>query len=141
CGPRLRRRAGSRHMARSSGLALGVFCLLLTAIPFTQSPGDAAVFSRIRDEGVQRSQVAPVFQTLTVDIGPRLTASPAHKRAAEWVRDRLVSYGLQNVHLEPWKFGRGWTLDKLTVELIEPRYLPLIGYADAWSASTEGEIV
>ena len=78
---------------------------------------------------------------LTVNIGPRLTASPAHKRAAEWARDRLASYGLQNAHLEPWKFGRGWTLEKLTVEMIEPRYLPLIGYADGWSAATSGEIV
>ena len=62
---------------------------------------------------------------LTVDIGPRLTASPAHKRAAEWARDRLASYGLANAQLEPWKFGRGWTLEKLTVEMVEPRYLPL----------------
>jgi carboxypeptidase Q len=128
-------------MARYAALALGVLCLLATAIPFAQAPGDPAVFSRIRDEGLQRSQVAPVFRTLTVDIGPRLTASPAHKRAAEWVRERLASYGLQNARLEPWKFGRGWTLDKLTVELIEPRYLPLIAYADAWSPSTEHEII
>ena len=27
---------------------------------------------------------------------------------------------------------------KLTIEMIEPRYLPLIGYADGWSASTSG---
>ena len=45
------------------------------------------------------------------------------------------------MHVEPWKFGRGWELQKLTVEMIEPRYLPLIGYADGWSASTAGEIV
>src|SRR6185369_9864678 len=78
---------------------------------------------------------------LTINIGPRLTASPAHKRAVEWTRERLSSYGLANVHAEPWKFGRGWTLEKLTVEMIEPRYLPLIGYADGWSAATAGEIV
>ena len=48
---------------------------------------------------------------------------------------------MANARLEPWKFGRGWTLEKLTVEMIEPRYLPLIGYADGWSASTSGEIV
>ena len=97
--------------------------------------------ARIRAEGTEHSQVAPVFNMLTVDIGPRLTASPAHKRAAEWARDRLASYGLENARLEPWKFGRGWTPEKLTVEMVEPRYLPLIGYADGWSASTSGEIV
>jgi len=99
------------------------------------------VLERIREEGLQRSQVDPVFEELTIRIGPRLTASPAHKRAAEFVRDKLASYGLSNARLEPWTFGRGWTLDKLTIEMIEPRYLPLIGYADAWSPSTAGEMV
>src|SRR6185369_4106554 len=67
--------------------------------------------------------------------------SPAHKRAAEYMRDRLAAYGLANARLEPWKFGRGWTLEKLTIEMVEPRYLPLLGYADGWSASMSGEIV
>jgi carboxypeptidase Q len=100
-----------------------------------------STIAKIRAEGLQHSQVDPVFTELTVAIGPRLTASPAHKRAAEFVRQRLASYGLSNAHLEPWQFGRGWALEKLTVELVEPRYLPLIGYADAWSPSTNGEIV
>src|SRR5947208_8417929 len=99
------------------------------------------MLAKIRAEGLEHSQAAQVFDHLTIDIGPRLTASPAHKRAVEWTRDRLSSYGLANVHVEPWKFGRGWELQKLTVEMIEPRYLPLIGYADGWSASTNGEVV
>jgi carboxypeptidase Q len=118
-----------------------VLALLGTAVFGAQSQSDSDVLGRIQTEGRQRSQVAAVFDMLTVNIGPRLTASPAHKRAAEWARDRLTSYGLANARLEPWQFGRGWTLEKLTIEMIEPRYLPLIGYADAWSASTNGEIV
>lgn len=102
---------------------------------------DRELLAKIRVEAMEHSQVTPVFDMFTVTIGPRLTASPAHKRAAEWARDRLASYGLENAHLEPWHFGRGWTLEHLTVEMIEPRYLPLIGYADGWSASTKGEIV
>jgi len=117
------------------------FGVLLTVIASAQAPTDRDTLAKIRSEGLDHSQVAPVFEMLTVNIGPRLTASPAHKRAAEWARDRLTSYGLANVHLEPWKFGRGWTHEKLTIEMIEPRYLPLIGYADGWSASTNGEIV
>jgi hypothetical protein len=97
--------------------------------------------ARIRDEGMNRSQAQPVFETLAIDIGGRLTASPAHQRAVEYVRARLEAYGLSNVHLEPWDFPRGWSLEKLTVEMVEPRYLPLIAYADGWSASTAGEIV
>jgi carboxypeptidase Q len=119
-----------------------VLMLVLTAVAGAQSPSvDRDALAKIRAEGMSRSQVAPVFEYLTVIIGPRLTASPAHKRAAEWARDRLASYGLQNARLEPWTFGRGWTLDKLTVEMIEPRYLPLIAYADGWAPSTRGELV
>ena len=121
-------------------LAAGL-CVVTLAAGSGQSSPDEGVLAKIRTEALEHSQVSPVFDALTVDIGPRLTASPAHKRAAEWVRDRLVSYGLQNVHLEPWKFGRGWTLERLTVDLVEPRYVPLTGYADGWSAATPGDIV
>src|SRR5689334_15763162 len=112
---------------------IAVILVALSTIVFAQSPSADPTVNRIRTEGLEHSQAAAVFDYLTINIGPRLTASPAHKRAAEWTRDRLASYGLSNVHLEPWKFGRGWELQKLTLEMIEPRYLPLIGYADAWS--------
>lgn len=113
----------------------------MSAILSAQTAADPTALARIRSEGMEHSQAIPVFDMLTTTIGPRLTASPAQKRASEWVRDRLNGYGLSNVHLEPWKFGRGWTLDRLTIEMIEPRYLPLIGYADGWSAATAGDIV
>jgi carboxypeptidase Q len=126
-------------MNKTRLVPLAVLCA--TVFAAAQSSSDRDVLAKIRAEGLERSQAAAVFDYLTINIGPRLTASPAHKRAVEWTRERLASYGLANVHVEPWKFGRGWELQKLTVEMIEPRYLPLIGYADGWSASTSGEIV
>ena len=118
------------------------FVLALTSSMMTaQVANDREVLDRIRVEGLQHSDVARVFETLTVDIGPRLTASPAHKRAVEFVRGDLTAIGLSNVRVEPWKFGRGWSLEKLTIEIVEPRYLPLIGYGDAWSPPTAGEII
>jgi carboxypeptidase Q len=99
------------------------------------------VLSRIREEGTSRSKAPALFATLTDQFGPRLTGTPAHKHAAEWARDRLTEFGLTDPHLEPWTFGRGWVLDRLVVEMVEPRYMPLIGYAEAWSASTSGDLV
>ena len=96
---------------------------------------------RIRQEGMDRSKVQALFSTLTDEIGPRLTGSPAHKRAAEWARDRLREFGLSEPKLEPFNFGRGWVLDRVVVEMVEPRYMPLIGYADAWSPPTKGDLV
>ena len=121
-------------------LLAALVAVLAGAATFAQSGTDAALFERIRAEGMDRSQAEALFQTLTVDIGPRLTASPAHKRAAEWAKERLTSFGLANAHLEPWQFGRGWEAQRVVVEMLEPRYLPIIAYADGWSPSTAGEL-
>ncbi len=82
-----------------------------------------------------------MLDTLATVIGPRLTASPAYLRAATWARDHFASWGLKDPHFETWPFGRGWELDKMTLEMTAPRYSPLIGYPDAWSPSTRGDVV
>jgi hypothetical protein len=47
--------------------------------------------------------------------GPRVTDSPNHRAAAEWIVKRLESYGLQNVHLELWgPFGNSCQYKKFT---------------------------
>ena len=97
--------------------------------------------AKIRDEALNRSQVDAMFAMLIDGIGPRLTASPEHKRAAEWAREHgLEGWTLQRA-VEPFEFGRGWTLDKFTLEMVEPRYMPLLGYPEAWSPSTTGEAI
>jgi len=106
-----------------------------------KEPVDMAAIAKIRDEGLKRSQTAPMFSVLVDDIGPRLTGSPAHKRAADWARETMAKWGLSNVRLEAWEFGRGWQLEKFTLEMVEPRFMPLIGYVEAWSPSTSGEVI
>ena len=107
----------------------------------TAQAQDPAVLARIRDEGMNRSHVVEMFNHLTNVIGPRLTGSPAFKQAIDWSAATLTRYGLSSVHTESWPFGRGWTLEKFTLEMTEPRYFPLIAYPEAWSPSTPGEIV
>ena len=48
--------------------------------------------------------------------------------------------GLANPHLEPYEFGRGWQLEQVSVEMTEPRYVPLVAYAEAWSPPTAGVV-
>ena len=89
---------------------------------------------KIKDEGMNRSQVMQTLSYLSDVIGPRLTASPGMKRANEWTRDQLTRWGLQNAHLEAWgPFGRGWTLKRFSAQVIEPTAIPLIAYPKAWS--------
>jgi carboxypeptidase Q len=122
-----------------SGLAAAVsLALCATGLAAQDQP---EILARIRQEGLERSQVGAMFATLTDQFGPRLTGTPTYKQAADWALERMRQFGLADATLEPWPFGRGWVLDRLVVELVEPRYTPLIGYAEAWSPSTTGEIV
>jgi carboxypeptidase Q len=94
---------------------------------------------RIKDEGMNRSQVMQTLSYLSDVIGPRLTASPGMKRSNEWTRDQLIKWGLQNAHLEAWgPFGRGWSLKRFSAQVSEPLSIPLIAYPKAWSPGTTG---
>ncbi|MDT5158798.1 MAG: carboxypeptidase [Acidobacteriota bacterium] len=99
------------------------------------------VIERIKDEGLNRSQVMQTLEYLTDVLGPRLTGSPALKRANNWTRDRLAEWGLQNAHLEAWgPFGRGWTLKRFSAEVVEPQAFPLLSYPRAWSPGLDSPL-
>src|SRR6266404_6320434 len=103
----------------------------------TPDPNDPIV--RIKEEGMNRSQVMQTLSYLSDVIGPRLTASPGMKRSNEWTRDQLTKWGLQNAHLESWgPFGRGWSLKRFSAQVSEPLDIPLIAYPKAWSPGTDG---
>lgn len=114
--------------------------LLGAALATAQERLDRDIVGRIRSEGLQRSQALALYRTLTDELGARLTGSPAHLTAARWARDRFAQWGLANSHLEPFEFGRGWSLEKISVEMTSPRYMPLIAFADAWTPSTQGVV-
>jgi hypothetical protein len=112
---------------------------LSLALPIHAQVNDPSTIARIREEGLQRSQVMDTLSYLTDVIGPRLTGSPQLKRANEWTRDKMYSWGLQNATLHAWgPFGRGWTLEKFTAQVTSPSCIPLIAYPKAWSPSTKG---
>jgi carboxypeptidase Q len=105
----------------------------------TPDPNDPV--QRIRDEGLNRSQVMQTLNQLTNVIGPRLTGSPGMRRANEWTRDTLTRWGLSNSHMEPWgTFGRGWQLRHFSAEVVEPQVFPLNAYPKAWSPATRGPL-
>jgi carboxypeptidase Q len=96
---------------------------------------------RIKDEGLNRSQLMATLSYLTDVIGPRLTGSPNLRRANEWTCQTLTRWGLANAHLEAWgPFGKGWTLKRFSAQVIEPQCIPLIAFPKAWSPSTEGAL-
>jgi carboxypeptidase Q len=115
-------------------LSLALLPLLAMSVS-AQEPVDRAMIQKIRSEGLDRSKVDEVFNHFTNVIGQRLTGTPSYNAAANYARTKLAEWGMTNSRLEPFPFGRGWALDKLTLEMTSPRYFPLIGYPEAWTPS------
>ncbi|HEX8117808.1 MAG TPA: hypothetical protein VF521_11100, partial [Pyrinomonadaceae bacterium] len=138
-----------RHAAAALLLfaLLSPHALVTRAQQTTPAPTQAApqptpdAVERIKDEGLNRSEVMQTLEYLTDVIGPRLTGSPALRRANAWTRDRLTAWGLSNAHLEPWgPFGRGWTLKRFSAEAVEPVAFPLLAYPRAWSPGLDAPL-
>jgi Peptidase family M28 len=127
-------------MRKSACFLLGVALVVsLDVAAWSQEKVDLEMVTRIRYEGFHNSQVMELASGLMDGIGSRLTGSPHAKRANEWTRDQLTSFGLSNAHLEAWgPFGRGWANEYVNVRMTTPDVVPLIAYAKAWTPGTNG---
>ena len=96
--------------------------------------------ARIRDEGLNRSQVMDHISWLSDVYGPRLTGSPAILQASDWAIRKFNEWGLSNAHRETWAFGKGWSLVRFSAHMIEPQIQPLIGYPGSWTPGTHGTV-
>ena len=97
--------------------------------------------------GGSASKVMDIMYNLTDRYGPRLTNSPQFRAAGDWAVGQLKEWGLSNVHLEDWPTtgGRGgpipsWQITGYSGAMVEPTYMPIIGYPQAWSGGTNGPI-
>jgi carboxypeptidase Q len=139
-----RKNDGRRTILRKHASALAVFVVLLVVLPLAaQAPSQADLYAiyQIKDEGFNRSQVMDIMSYVSDVYGPRLTNSPDIKEAATWTTGKMNDWKLANVHLEPWgPFGRGWSNERISVQVISPRPFPLIAYAKAWTPGTNGPV-
>lgn len=103
---------------------------------------DSLINVRIRAEGLERSRALETATMLSDGFGPRLAGSPEYRRAAEWARKELASYGLAGAALEPWgkRRGRSWKVDGQSVEMTAPYYARIVAYPKAWSPPTAGVV-
>ena len=127
---------------------LSVFLLYAFLLPTVALAQPANVYvapketiDKIKDEGMNRSQVMQTLSYLTDVVGPRLTNSPGMKRANEWTRDQMAKWGMQNAKLESWgPWGRGWSLKSFNAQVTAPQAFPVIAYPKAWTTSTKGAV-
>src|SRR5882757_4698018 len=108
---------------------------------FAQDTPDPVMTAKIREEGMNHSQVMDIAFHLTDVSGPRLSGSPGLKRAQDWAVDQLKTWGMVNAQREPWgKFGKGWEVQKNYAAISEPYYHAIIAIPKAWTPGTNGTI-
>ena len=82
------------------------------------------------------------LRILTDDFGSRFGGTEGERRAAEFLRDKLIAYGLKNVALEPVEY-LGWRRRAATLEILSPveRTLPCISLPHSPAGIVEAALV
>jgi len=128
-----------RRVFASTALIASLVSPLAADWPVTEKLDLDAIY-RIKEEGLQRSKVMELESYLTDVYGPRLTGSPNIKEAADWAQKTMKEWGLANVKLETFPFGRGWQNQRFVAHALTPRAYPIIAYPKAWTPGTKGPV-
>ena len=105
-----------------------------------QVPESFDLATRIKAEGLSRSQVEELSQYMTDYVGSRLTASLQKRRADSLMLVKLTDLGLSNPRSAfAWEFTRGgWDVVKTYAAMTAPYYCAFAVNPRAWSGSTDG---
>src|SRR5919112_1814941 len=94
--------------------------MLLAVTPLAaQSSVDTTGIGRLLDQTMNHSDVMQNLQHLSDVIGPRLSGSPAMRRANDWTASRFKGYGI-TAALEPYQFGVTWERGAVSLRLTAP---------------------
>ncbi len=126
-------------------LALSVVLAAILVLPIAAQQGnkdavDLNTVALLKQEAINNSQVMKTLSFISDVYGPRLTGSPNTKLAADWVEKSMNEWGLSNVHLETWDFGKGWVNERFYANVTAPTSYPLIAYPLAWTPGTSGPV-
>jgi carboxypeptidase Q len=119
-------------------LSVCVVSLLAVTSVLAEEPVNHEMINKIRDEGFNRSEALETLRVLTDEIGPRLTASPGMRAASKWTVEQLQAWGVENVYLESFDFGRGWSTTRSEIHMTSPRQAQLYGLPVEWHPGTDG---
>ncbi len=116
--------------------------IVFSAFASDQTPTvDLVTVAKIREEGLQRSQVMDIAGYIVDVLGARLTNSEDMKRAQAWVRGKMEQLGLENVVIEPFMdYGVTWDNDYFSLHMLEPDYQPMTGFPLTHTPGTQGKI-
>lgn len=118
---------------RRSLVLLGL--LATTPLAAQQYAVDTTGSGAIIAQAMQHSEVMKNLQYLADMIGPRLTGSPAMRKANDWTAERFKAYGL-TARLEAWDFGVTWERGPASFRITAPFTRNLVGHSWAWTEGT-----
>lgn len=126
---------------RNRSVTVSALLVLFAVAGAAQRAAPAEVFTAIRKEGMERSQIMKTLHVLTDVYGPRLTGSPNLKAAGEWSAKQMKDWGFDNAALEPWDFGHpGWVGERASGFITSPVQDSLVFEVLAWTPSTKGAV-
>ena len=124
------------------GWASVVLFFIVPSMLSQQPQTDWDMVARIREEGLQRSQVMDMVGYITDVLGARLTLSADMKKAQAWAKDKMDKIGLANTTIEPFMdYGVSWDNEYFSLHMLEPDYQPMVGFPLAHTPGTGGKIV
>ena len=97
---------------------------------------DKLIFQEIREH----NELMKNLEYLSDDIGPRLTGSDQLQRSVDWASGLARRYGLQSVHVEPWKLAHSWQRGSAQGRILKPVSRSLTIAAAGWSPGTTGSV-
>jgi carboxypeptidase Q len=126
----------------SRAVTAAVLLAAIAAFATDQSPAvDWDMVAKIREEGLQRSQVMDIVGYMTDVLGARLTLSEGMKRAQLWAKEKMEKLGLENVVIEPFMdYGAAWDNEYFSLHMLEPEYQPMMGFPLAYTSGTKGKV-
>ncbi|MCZ6619487.1 MAG: M28 family peptidase [Gammaproteobacteria bacterium] len=114
---------------------------LLLAAPALAEDVDLAVVHRIKQEAFLNSKVMDYMHLIADENGPRMSGSPAYRRAAEAAVAAFKAAGIEKAEIEPsGHFGRGWDWTRVAVQMKTPQRTTLSAYPADWSPGTDGPV-
>jgi carboxypeptidase Q len=134
-----------RRSVRAFALPLALLATALHAQAPEPLRDDAVQW--LRKQGLENSEVMDHLSWLCDVYGPRLTGSKNIRKAQEWARESLESWGCENAHFEEWgPFGRAWSFRHASVRVVGDNPWPVLAYPKAWcrglpEGGVEAEVV
>jgi carboxypeptidase Q len=113
-----------------------LYCLAIPVFSWAQAPADLKPVTDRLAASVYTGPSMTTLRELTDGFGGRVTGTPPYVSATQWAAEKLHSYGIQNVRLEPFTIPAGWQRGTASGAMLSPLSRPLNIASLGWAPST-----